>query len=74
MSDLVIRHPTVSRRHARLIKTPKGYEVVDEGSRNGTRLNGRRLPPGVPFALCDGDEIAFAQAAYFCHIRPMGDP
>ncbi len=41
-ADLVIEHPSVSRRHAR-IDVSGGLSVTDLGSANGTRVGGRRL-------------------------------
>jgi len=49
-----IASPAVSRRHARLSVAPEGVRIEDLGSRNGTRIDGRRvegeapLPLGVP--------------------------
>ncbi len=48
----------VSRRHARIIVRNNEYFLEDLGSTNGTFVNrGRRLLPGSPHALHDGDEI-----------------
>lgn len=48
----------VSRRHARIIHRDGGFMVEDLGSTNGTFVNrGRRLLPGSPQMLSDGDEI-----------------
>lgn len=48
----------VSRRHARIIRRGNSYFLEDQGSTNGTFVNrGRRLLPGVPHELADGDEI-----------------
>lgn len=62
--DIVLSGTAVSRRHARIIFGPGTAEVLDEGSRNGTTLNGKRLPEHVPFALFDGDEISFADEKF----------
>ena len=51
---------TVSRRHARIeaIGDGKGdFQIVDEGSSNGTYINGQRLTAGQARALVVGDEI-----------------
>lgn len=48
----------VSRRHATIRRTAEGYEVADDGSKNGTWLNGRRLT--APARLADGDEVSIA--------------
>ena len=48
----------VSRRHARIIFQNGKYLVEDLGSTNGTFINrGRRLIPGSPQSLNNGDEI-----------------
>lgn len=48
----------VSRRHARIIRENGEYAIEDLGSTNGTFVNrGRRLLPGTPLLLNDGDEI-----------------
>ena len=48
----------VSRRHARVIYRNGVHMVEDLGSTNGTFVNrGRRLLPGNPQILSDGDEI-----------------
>lgn len=58
--DLDVHDPEakVSRRHAR-IKFANGQFVIEDlGSTNGTFVNrGRRLIPGSPQILTDGDEI-----------------
>jgi pSer/pThr/pTyr-binding forkhead associated (FHA) protein len=57
-------HLTVSRRHCALDIAPPAVWVRDLGSRNGTYVNGERLPPeeagcaGWPeYELHDGDEV-----------------
>ena len=48
----------VSRRHARIVKGQRSYTIEDLGSTNGTFVNrGRRLLPGSPEVLDEGDEI-----------------
>ncbi|HSI87649.1 MAG TPA: FHA domain-containing protein [Pyrinomonadaceae bacterium] len=48
----------VSRRHARIVKGEHSYTIEDLGSTNGTFVNrGRRLLPGSPQVLQEGDEI-----------------
>lgn len=47
----------VSRRHATIINWNRGLFVVDEGSPNGTFLNGSRLTAGEPSPLKYGDHI-----------------
>jgi pSer/pThr/pTyr-binding forkhead associated (FHA) protein len=42
-ADLVLDHVDVSRRHARLRVDDQGAEIEDLGSKNGTRIAGRRV-------------------------------
>jgi polyferredoxin len=41
--DLVVNHPTVSRRHARFVVSDRGLTIVDLQSTNGTRVDGKRI-------------------------------
>jgi tetratricopeptide (TPR) repeat protein len=52
---LVIADISVSRRHARIEERASAWVVIDEGSGNGTRVNGA---PIREQRLHDGDEIA----------------
>jgi hypothetical protein len=47
----------VSRRHAELRRMPEGWMVVDEGSRNGSYVNGQRVSGQHP--LREGDVLRF---------------
>ncbi len=44
---LLIRDPSISFRHCVLTQTPDGACFIRDVSRNGVRLNGRRLVPNV---------------------------
>jgi serine/threonine protein kinase len=57
--DLTYNDPAayVSRQHARIIADAGGYFLEDLGSANGTFLNDRRLPGGVPTRLRNGDRV-----------------
>ena len=54
-ADLVIPHPEVSRRHARITLQQGRYMVEDLGSSNGTYVNGQ--PVRAPQVLSDGADI-----------------
>jgi pSer/pThr/pTyr-binding forkhead associated (FHA) protein len=60
--DVAIRvdEPLVSRRHARLEKRGDGWVVVDLGSTNFTRVNGRRVRRA--HELEHGDELTLGRA------------
>jgi CRP-like cAMP-binding protein len=47
---------SVSRRHAKIIRTGGEYHVLEEvGTVNGTYVNDQRIPTGVPVTIHDGD-------------------
>lgn len=59
----------VSRRHARITCRDGRYFLEDLGSTNGTFVNrGRRLAPGQPQALQDGDEIIVGKTFLRFHV------
>jgi hypothetical protein len=60
----------VSRRHARIIFRNSVYMIEDLGSTNGTFINrGRRLLPGSPQVLSEGDEIIVGKTFLRFHIN-----
>ncbi len=49
---------SVSRRHAKIIRSQDDYVVLEEvGTVNGTYVNDQRIPTGVPVSLHDGDLV-----------------
>jgi hypothetical protein len=60
----------VSRRHARIVRRDDVYMIEDLGSTNGTFVNrGRRLLPGSPQVLSEGDEIIVGKTFLRFHIN-----
>ncbi len=55
---LIVQDPTVSRRHCVLTQTRDGRCLVRDISRNGTRVDGRRLVPNLEHAIQVGQTIA----------------
>ena len=53
-ADIRFDDPTVSRRHALIVRQPDGVRVLDDRSLNGVFVNGERVEWSV---LGDGDEI-----------------
>ena len=50
---------SVSRQHAKIIKTREGYLIKEEvGALNGTSVNGKELEPGQTYPIVDGDKIS----------------
>ena len=52
--DFVVKDPSVSRRHALLIRGDEDWTLYDLGSTNGTRINGWRVERAT---LKAGDEL-----------------
>lgn len=53
-ADVRFDDPTVSRRHALIVRQPDGVRVLDDRSLNGVFVNGERVEWST---LADGDEI-----------------
>jgi pSer/pThr/pTyr-binding forkhead associated (FHA) protein len=53
-ADVRLDDPTISRRHALIVRGPDGVRVLDDRSLNGVFVNGERVEWRV---LADGDEI-----------------
>lgn len=66
-NEIVLTSERASRRHAVLRRGEGGVEVVDVGSTNGTRLNGREIRPRAPVPLGPGDLVAFADEPALFH-------
>jgi pSer/pThr/pTyr-binding forkhead associated (FHA) protein len=56
--DVLLPQPSVSLVHARIERRGAGYYLVDDGSTNGTRVNGVRISSGRRVPLAEGDRIA----------------
>ncbi|MGZ3454772.1 MAG: FHA domain-containing protein [Polyangiales bacterium] len=59
--DLRIPDASVSSRHASIRANGAQWVVVDEGSTNGTKLNGEKLASQSPRPLKTGDVLAFGR-------------
>jgi pSer/pThr/pTyr-binding forkhead associated (FHA) protein len=58
-ADIELEDITVSRRHALIVREGSETLLLDDGSRNGTWLNGARVSRAV---LHDGDTIVLGTA------------
>ncbi|MGH9113345.1 MAG: FtsK/SpoIIIE domain-containing protein, partial [Acidimicrobiales bacterium] len=67
--DVVLEHPTISKRHARLSVTGGEVVVADLDSHNGTWLGG--LPVVDPIAV--GDGVPLRLGALELEVRPVAD-
>jgi hypothetical protein len=67
-ADIRFDDPTVSRRHALIVRQPDGLRVVDDRSLNGVFVNGERVEWST---LADGDQIVIGRHhLHFCDITP----
>lgn len=60
--ELVLKHPTVSRRHAAISVENSSITVQDLGSRNGTFVNGERIQTATVIL---GQQLAFGRVCFF---------
>lgn len=60
----------VSRRHAQLLIEAGDVFLVDMGSSNGTRLNGKELKPHQPYHLRDNDEVELGRLRIAIRLLP----
>lgn len=69
-ADVRFDDPTVSRRHALIVRHPDGVRVLDDRSLNGVFVNGERVEWRI---LKDGDEIVVGRyrLSFVCG-APMG--
>lgn len=60
----------VSRLHARIVRRDGSLNLIDQGSPNGTFLNGQKLVPQQPRILRDGDDIRLGHLVARVSFRP----
>jgi FHA domain len=73
LSDIVVRHPEISRQHALIIVDRSGaYQLQDLGSTNGTFLDGLRLED-TPIVLRSPQTITLGSAVSFIFRRKEDD-
>lgn len=68
-ADVFVADPSVSGRHARIIHGPRGFEIEDLQSTNGTFVGGRRIKRSH---LRSGDRVSVANLEFtFLLDRPI---
>ena len=71
-ADVRFDDPTVSRRHALIVREPDGVRLLDDRSLNGVFVNGSRVDGQ---ALQDGDEIIIGRyRLLFLTVAAADDP
>ncbi|MFN3186462.1 MAG: FHA domain-containing protein [Nannocystaceae bacterium] len=58
-ATVALDDPDVSRQHARIVVEPEGLTIFDLGSKNGLRVDGRRIHDAV--TLGHGDELTVGE-------------
>jgi sigma-B regulation protein RsbU (phosphoserine phosphatase) len=62
-NDIVLSDQYSSGLHAVIAPTDRGYALIDQGSKNGTFVNGRRVAGEIDLAR--GDEILIGSTSFF---------
>ncbi|MGN7613703.1 FHA domain-containing protein [Magnetococcales bacterium HHB-1] len=79
-NDLTMADYAISNRHARIEKVGTGYFICDNGSTNGTKVNGIEVQKDDQIELADGDEVAFGRFLFTflypaaLYMKICGDP
>jgi len=60
--DVVISHPSISRRHALILKRMDGFQITDLNSTNGTFVNKYRVVQ--PVKLNEGDKLTLGEVTF----------
>src|SRR5512142_2655219 len=60
-ADVVLTHPSVSRKHAVLEETAHGWMVADQNSGNGTWIDGQRV---IRALLRPGQSVRFGAVTF----------
>ena len=69
-SDYILDRDTVSRNHLCICRDAQDQDcclIIDQKSRNGTYLNGKRIRPLVKERVREGDHIRLADAEFVFH-------
>jgi len=68
-NDVVVRDPTVSKRHAIVKRRRRRWELADAKSSNGTFVGDARVTD-KPISLADGQEVRFGGAKFVFRDTP----
>lgn len=69
-NDIVLQFSNISGHHC-VLELEEGYWFVrDSNSRNGIKVNGQKIMPGLKKRVDPGDELAVAKNFYVCEYDP----
>ncbi len=61
-NDIWVNNNNASRRHALIQKTNNGFQIKDQGSTNGTWVNGKRIKRATRIKI--GDQIVVGDTEF----------
>jgi pSer/pThr/pTyr-binding forkhead associated (FHA) protein len=64
-ADLYLDDKTIGRKHARITRREGEFFLTDLGSKNGTRIDGRKINKNEDIMLPDRCRLHFADRAFF---------
>jgi hypothetical protein len=64
-ADLYLNDKTIGRKHARIARREGEFFLTDLGSKNGTRIDGRKINKNEDIMLPDRCRLHFADRAFF---------
>ncbi|GHO42701.1 FHA domain-containing protein [Ktedonospora formicarum] len=70
---LIVNHKTISRRHAEISYANGQYVLRDLGSKNGSRVNERRITPNSLIVLKPESKVQFGDVAFLFQTQQV-DP
>ncbi len=71
-NDIKLSEGSVSKAHACFTRSPTGWQLTDQGSANGTFVDGVRLSKGGVANVGDGTPLAFGLAVQATFYTPRG--
>jgi len=63
-NDIQIDEGSISRRHLRVSRSEGKYHVEDLNTTNGTFVNNKLIPPGIPHEVLEGQPIAIGKVLF----------
>ena len=60
-ADLTFFHNSVDNVHCTIDCQNRQFTITDNGTREGTQVNGEKIEPGVPFCIDDGDNLVLGK-------------